>query len=94
MSQEHVSINVSLGGRTYRMKVSTSDEAHIRLSLNRIQQSYSNLKQQFPGRDEQDYLSMTLIDFVSSSNNNTTTEGDKNDEQLHIRLKKINELLG
>lgn len=94
MSQEQVSINVSLGGRTYRLKVSSNDEAQIRLSLNKIQESFSNLKQQFPGRDEQDYLSMTLIDFVTSGNTNTTQDIDKTKQELRLQLERINELLG
>ncbi len=41
-------------------------EAYIRQTIQKIQQTLLQLKQQFPGRDEQDYLAMTLIDSITS----------------------------
>ncbi|HNB82366.1 MAG TPA: hypothetical protein PLP14_09730, partial [Chitinophagaceae bacterium] len=35
-------------------------------TIQKIQQTLLQLKQQFPGRDEQDYLAMTLIDSITS----------------------------
>jgi len=46
--------------------VDATKEAYIRQTIQKIQQTLLQLKQQFPGRDEQDYLAMTLIDSITS----------------------------
>ena len=64
--QETVPILIHLGGRQYKIKVSAEDEAHVRKILAEIHQKHLQIKEQFPGRDEQDYLAMTLMDYISS----------------------------
>lgn len=64
--QETVPILIHLGGRQYKIKVSAEDEALVRRILAEIHQKNLQIKEQFPGRDEQDYLAMTLMDFITS----------------------------
>ncbi|MBP9933811.1 MAG: cell division protein ZapA [Chitinophagaceae bacterium] len=64
--QETVPILIHLGGRQYKIKVSAEDEAQVRKMLAEIHQKNLQIKEQFPGRDEQDYLAMTLMDYISS----------------------------
>lgn len=62
---ESITINIPLGKRQYKIKVLPEHEAQVRQRIDDIQASHASLRQQFPGRDEQDYLAMTLINWVS-----------------------------
>ncbi|HNF72671.1 MAG TPA: cell division protein ZapA [Chitinophagaceae bacterium] len=63
---EQVPVSFKLCNRTYKIRVDATKEAYIRQTIQKIQQTLLQLKQQFPGRDEQDYLAMTLIDSITS----------------------------
>ena len=64
---ETISVNIPLGNRQYKIKIAPENEARVRNAIEHIQQTSKSLRQQFPGRDEQDYLAMTLIDFVNKT---------------------------
>lgn len=93
---ESQSISIRLGNRQYKLKVAPENEEAVRQSLVMINEKTNQLKQQFPGRDEQDYLAMTLIDYITSQSNQPhsikSTEAVNNTE-LHNRLEKISILL-
>lgn len=62
---EAITLSIPLGKREYKIKVAPEHEALIRQRLDELQQSQLELRQQFPGRDDHDYLAMTLINWVS-----------------------------
>ena len=64
--ENHIPITAKLGNRQYRLKVPADREEQVRQALHRIQAASSRLRKEFPGRDEQDYLAMTLMDFLST----------------------------
>lgn len=97
---EHISIAVRMANRQYKIKVPLSNEEAIRKSLQLITDTTSKLKQQFPGRDEQDYLAMTLIDFITTQNihaNQTALSmqpsANENETMLLEKLTKISHSL-
>jgi cell division protein ZapA len=87
---ETISVNIPLGNRQYKIKIAPENEARVRNAIEHIQQTSKSLRQQFPGRDEQDYLAMTLIDFV----NKTDASAEANNTELLNQLHTIDQLLG
>lgn len=91
---EGVLISVKLCGRTYRIKVASENEATVRSTVQVITDKVNDLKKNFPGRDDHDYMAMTLLDFVTASKDNTTktdTSSEKVIEQLNALIKLIDE---
>jgi cell division protein ZapA len=87
---ETIAVNIPLGNRQYKIKIAPENEARVRAAIDHIQQTSKRLRQQFPGRDEQDYLAMTLIDFV----NKTDAPAEANNTELLNQLHTIDQLLG
>ena len=94
---ESVSISVRLGNRQYKIKVAPDNEESVRKSLLVISDTTTKLKKSFPGRDEQDYLAMTLIDFVTSNSatptHSTSSPSLDHDPELIQKLTQISQLL-
>ena len=90
MSQD-VSINIKICNRNYKIKVAVENEQIVRDSIHKIVENIDKFHQHFPGRDDQDYMAMTLIDFITSSNNNLSQS--KNDQEIVKKIKHINQLL-
>lgn len=70
-------INIKICNRNYRIKVAIENESHVRKNVDLINKKTDEFHKLFPGRDEQDYMAMTLIDFIStytaSDNQNKST---------------------
>lgn len=89
---ESVSIIVNLCNRPYRIKVAAENETTVRQTAQKINTILTNLKSTFPGRDDQDYLAMALIDHITSGLANDEKSTLVIDEILP-QLKMINNLL-
>ncbi len=87
-----VSITIRICNRNYRIKVETANEQFVRESVQQITQNIENFHKQFPGRDDQDYMAMTLIYFITSQKNQISSS-TLNDKTIIEKLKKINSLL-
>lgn len=90
--QESTVIVATLGNRSYKMKVTPAQEASVRAALDAIKDTTASLRKQFPGRDEQDYLAMTLIDFVSNAKEMPSSLPSSSSPLLD-ELQHINKLL-
>lgn len=89
-----VPISLRLGNRQYKIKVPAEQEEAVRLSLQQIQDTSNRLRKEFPGRDEQDYLAMTLIDFITSKQvQPTTSNADQSHDDLMRKLTQLSTLL-
>jgi cell division protein ZapA len=88
---ELIPINILIGDRTYRIKISPDDEGLIRKSLKTINDKIIEFKTQFAGKDMQDYIAMVMIWYATqlSSSNNPLVEDEvlqalsKMEEQLN-----------
>ena len=88
---ELIPINILIGDRTYRIKISPDDEGLIRKSLKTINDKIIEFKTQFAGKDMQDYVAMVMIWYATqlSSSNNPLVEDEvlqalsKMEEQLN-----------
>jgi cell division protein ZapA (FtsZ GTPase activity inhibitor) len=96
---ESVSISIKLANRAYKIKVAQEKEEHVRKAMQLITDTSAKLKKSFPGRDEQDYLAMTLIDFITTQSDviqsaaAPTGSSQAQDAELILKLKHISQLL-
>ena len=70
-----IPINIVIGDRSYRLKVSGTNEEHVRKSVKTINEKIIEYKTTFAGKDMQDYVAMVLIWYateVSAANNNAS----------------------
>jgi hypothetical protein len=63
--QELIPINIVIGDRTYRIKISPADEEAVRSTLKIINDKIIEFKTQFAGKDMQDYVAMVLIWYAT-----------------------------
>ena len=80
---ELITLHIQLGRRQYKIKLAPENETHVREALAKIQASDQQLRAQFPDRDEQDYLAMTLIDIIT----HVQTTPKKSDHELALEAK-------
>jgi cell division protein ZapA (FtsZ GTPase activity inhibitor) len=73
-----ISINIKIHTRTYKITIDSNNEATVRKATSDINEKINSLKKQFPSQDDQDYLSMALIDYITSSSKPTTTDNTSN----------------
>lgn len=63
--QDLIPINIVIGDRTYRIKISPADEESVRGTLKVINDKIVEFKTQFAGKDMQDYVAMVLIWYAT-----------------------------
>ena len=86
-----IPINVLVGDRTYRVKVSPTDEELVRKTLKIINDKIIEFKTEFAGKDMQDYVSMVLIWFATEEDLNASAGLEK--EALLSKLNSIEKML-
>lgn len=65
-----IPLNIVIGDRSYRIKISPSDEETIRKELKTINEKIIEFRTQFAGKDMQDYISMVLIWYATQAKEN------------------------
>lgn len=84
-------INVMVGDRTYRVKVSSEDEQTVRQAVKDINDKISAFKTQYGGKDMQDYIAMVTLWLATSNPANNSIQNI--DNQQNGALDKIDALL-
>jgi cell division protein ZapA (FtsZ GTPase activity inhibitor) len=62
---ELLAINITIADRSYRLKLSPDDEAHVRKTVKLINEKIIEFKTNFSGKDMQDYIAMSLLWFAT-----------------------------
>lgn len=60
-----IPVNVTIADRTYRIRLSPTDEEIVRNSVKLINDKISEFKLLYSGKDMQDYISMVLLWFAT-----------------------------
>jgi cell division protein ZapA (FtsZ GTPase activity inhibitor) len=81
--QELIPINITVGDRSYRIRINPSDEEKVRLVIRKINDQLLHFKTSFAGKDMQDYIAMVLLWFVT----------EQQDGHLNPELVKVTEQL-
>lgn len=89
-----IPVNIVIGDRSYRIKVSAADEEQVRKTVKTINEKIVEFKTNFSGKDMQDYVAMVLVWYAnetSSQNNKVSTETDE--VQTTQSLTKVEHLI-
>ena len=62
-----IPINIVIADRTYRIKTSVNDEEIIRKTVKMINDKIFEFKEQFAGKDMQDYIAMVIIWYATQN---------------------------
>jgi cell division protein ZapA len=69
------SIEVSIGGRKYPVKVTEEEEILVRDIVNEVNQKVKDFQAQYRTKDKQDHLSMALLTYALQSAKQQGTDG-------------------
>lgn len=92
MSEEKlIPVNVIIGDRNYRVKITPSEEEQLRKNVKVINEKIVEFKTTLAGKDMQDYIAMVLLwhttHYLKESNHSFETE------VLKEELEKIKSLI-
>lgn len=85
MTTDFIPINIVIGDRTYRIKITPADEGILRSTLKIINDKIVEFKTQFAGKDMQDYIAMVMIWYATQATDDTKPNQEK--EMLQALLK-------
>lgn len=90
--QDSISILLKLCNRSYKVKVAPENEATVRKTMQELTDKLNDIKKNFPGRDDHDYMAMTLIDFITSAKTPISHDASISNE-FSQKLQQLNQLL-
>ena len=67
--QELIPVNITIGDRSYRIKIETGDEETVRRTVKLINEKLLEFKTNFAGKDMQDYVAMVLLWYATEQVN-------------------------
>ena len=75
-----IPINIVIGDRSYRIKVSPEHEEHVRKTVKIINDKVLEYRTSFAGKDMQDYISMVLIWYATDVTSGTKSGTEATDQ--------------
>jgi cell division protein ZapA len=67
MSDELISINVWLAGRSYRIRIKPEEESAVRKSVKLADERIAEMRKHYAGKDDQDFIAMCLLTYAADS---------------------------
>ena len=90
MMEPLIPVNIIIGDRSYRIKVSPEHEEHVRKTVKTINEKILEFRTAFAGKDMQDYIAMVLIWYATDVTSAKTNGGGTADETaIADTLKKL-----
>ena len=89
--QELIPINVLIADRTYRVKINTGDEEAVRRALKVINDKIFEYKNQFAGKDMQDYIAMVILWYATQAGE--AEAGGSPGKETAVSLHRLEQLL-
>ena len=90
MMESLIPINIIIGDRSYRIKVSPEHEEHVRKTVKIINEKIIEFKTSFAGKDMQDYVAMVLIWYATDvTAASSKEENGTNEEAAAEALRKL-----
>lgn len=90
MMESLIPINIVIGDRSYRIKVSPEHEEHVRKTVKIINEKVLEYRTSFAGKDMQDYISMVLIWYATDvTSTNAKGSGTTDESAAADALKKL-----
>ncbi|MBS1589336.1 MAG: cell division protein ZapA [Bacteroidetes bacterium] len=79
-----LAINVWLAGRSYRIRIKPEEEEAVRLAIKQADNQLAEMRTQYAGKDDQDFLAMVLLTYATES----VTDQPSN-TSVRLELKKM-----
>ena len=93
--QTLIPINVPVGDRTYRIKITPDDEEQVRKTIKTINEKIIEYKTEFAGKDMQDYISMVVLWYATQLQSGSSSMLEKNFEEALSKMEgQLNKALG
>ena len=74
MTDQLIPASIVIADRTYRIRIHQKDEEAVRRTVKAINDKIIEFKNQFAGKDMQDYVSMVLLWYATEQANVSTGE--------------------
>lgn len=65
--EQLIPINVWLAGRSYRIRIKPEDEEAVRKAVKIADNKIKEMRNDYAGKDDQDYMAMTLLMYAADS---------------------------
>ena len=91
MSDNKLSIKISIADRYYPLRIATEDEELVRAAAQRINQKIEQFNTKYSGQDTQDALAMATLQFVLSL---LKYEKDDDTNQIITEIASVDNFLG
>jgi len=88
---ELIPVNVVIADRSYRLKVEPEDEEILRKTVKLINDKVTEFKNNFAGKDMQDYVSMVLLWFATEQTKSTNNVIDHS--EFSQKLSSLEQML-
>jgi cell division protein ZapA len=62
-----IPVNVWLAGRSYRIRINPQDEEAVRKAVKLAEEKIQELRTQYAGKDDQDFMAMCLLTYATDS---------------------------
>jgi len=89
--EELIAATLLIGDRSYRIKVSETDEEAVRKTVKTINEKILEFKTNFAGKDMQDYIAMVLLWYATEQSHKTNESIGR--EEINAQLNAIERLL-
>ena len=92
MDENLIPITVWLAGRSYRIRIKPEEESAVRKAVKLADDKVAEMKTHYAGKDDQDFMAMTLLSYAADS----AVESFNNpllQDELNKMSKKIDEAL-
>lgn len=91
-TEETLSIQVWIAGRSYRIRIKPEEESAVRKAVKLADQKINELRTHYAGKDDQDFMAMCLLMYAAD----TAIESFNNpllQEELNKLSKKIDRVI-
>lgn len=82
---EYIPINLWIAERSYRIKAKRSEEEAIRKAVKLADDKIVEMRRNFAGKDDQDFIAMCLLLYVTDQ----VTESDKLDPVSQSKIEQM-----
>lgn len=90
--EELIPINVWLAGRSYRIRITPGEEEAVRKAVKQADAKIMELRTQYAGKDDQDFVAMCLLSYAADGAISTFNH-PLLQQELSEMAKKIDEAL-
>jgi len=92
MSQDQLlPINIVIGDRSYRIRITPEDEESVRMITKKINDKILEFKTNFAGKDMQDYIAMVLIWLATEEEQ--PTPSDFSPDEMKSKIKQLQKII-